>query len=343
MSDDPLPGSTPRPAASPFASGGDPPPARPRGPHDRRDGRPLLRVLTWTFLALLGLAAIVGLSVAAAWVYFHPAMGVEEGVVYGERAGRPLVLDVVRPARPNGVGVLYFTSGGWKSGGAGDFSRVAIAPLVRRGYTVFPVHHVSQPEATVMEIAEDMHRAVRFVRAHAADYGIDPDRLGVTGGSAGGHLALLVATRGAPGDPEATDPVDRASSAVQAVAIFYPVTDMLDLRGSTEDPGDGGPPKSFRRALEQDPVDMERWRETGRELSPIAFLSPAAPPTLILHGDADTLVPLDQSLRYRDRAREAGAPVEVLVHRGGGHGWVTMILDVARFGAWFDEHLLPGR
>lgn len=87
---------------------------------------------------------------------------------------------------------------------------------------------------------------------------------------------------------------------------------------------------------------MERWRTTGPALSPIRFVSPATPPTLVFHGDADTLVPLDQSERYRAAARDVGAEVELVVHRGGGHGWPTMIVDLIRFGSWFDRHLRPG-
>ena len=345
MSADRTPKPEPEPivAASPFSSGHAPIGSGAESAEPRRRGRPVLRILTWLFLGLLSLAALLGLAVAGAWVWYHPEFTVEKAVAYGERRGKPLLLDVVRPAKPNGLGIVYFTSGGWKSGGPGDFNAMALAPLLRRGYTIFPVYHVSQPEATVMEIVDDMHRAVRWIRTHAADYGIDPARIGVTGGSAGGHLALMIATRGGPGDDAAADPVDRESSAVQAVAIFYPVTDMTNLRGSTEDTGDGGPPKSFRAALDQEPVDMDRWKVTGPELSPIRYVSKDLPPTLIYHGDADTLVPLDQSQRYQAAAKDAGATVEVVVHPGGGHGWVSMIVDLIHFGSWFDEHLRRGR
>ena len=316
----------------------------PSAEHDSlpRRGRRVLRILTWLLLGLLGFAAVTGLTVAAAWIYYHPAFEVEKGIVYGERRGDPLQFDVIRPAKPNGMGIVYFTSGGWRSGGPGDFNPIVLAPLLRRGYTIFPVYHVSQPKATIREIVADSHRAIRFIRAHAADYSIDPDRLGLTGGSAGGHLALMIATLGGPGDPTATDAIDRGSSAVQAVAIFYPVTDFLDLGDSTENLHDGSPPKSFRAALEQDPVNMATWPETGRELSPLYFVSSDAPPTLIYHGDADTLVPLDQSQRYQARAREVGANVELVVHPGGGPGWPTMLLDLIRFGGWFDQYLRPG-
>ena len=88
--------------------------------------------------------------------------------------------------------------------------------------------HGSQPKFTIPEVLSDMNRSIRFIRHHAADYGIDPDRIGITGGSAGGHLSLMQGTAGDKGDPKAADPVDRESSRVQAVACFFPPTDFLD-------------------------------------------------------------------------------------------------------------------
>jgi acetyl esterase/lipase len=199
---------------------------------------------------------------------------------------------------------------------------------------------VSQPEATVAEIFEDVSRAIRHIRHHARDHGIDPARLGVTGGSAGGHLSLLLATRGGPGLTQTADPIDRESSAVQAVAIFYPVTDLLNLGNSTENLHDGGPPKSFVEAFRPQPNGLTNWVDIGKPLSPIFHLHPGVPPTLIYHGDADTLVPLDQSQRYQARAREVGPTVELVVHPGGKHGWLTMLWDIYHFADWFDQHLV---
>jgi len=102
-------------------------------------------------------------------------------------------------------------------------------------HTTFVVTHGSQPRFQIDEIAKDMLRAVRFIRAQAVDYGVDPAKLGISGGSAGGHLSLMVATQGGPGDPLAAAPVDRESSAVQAVASHYPPTHFLDWSGK----GDG--------------------------------------------------------------------------------------------------------
>lgn len=306
--------------------------ASPAHPHRTRG------FLTVAGIVALTAAMAVGAAVAAAWIYFHPSYTWTRGVVYGERHGTELTIDVVTPARPNGLGVIFVVSGGWKSG-TGSFQPWLAAPLLRHGYTVFPVYHLSQPEASVSEIFEDVSRGVRFVRAHAKEYGIDPERIGVTGGSAGGHLSLMLATRGGPGPADAEDPVSRASSSVQSVAIFYPVTDLTNLRGSTEDTGDGGPPKSFLKAFRQDPVDMPRWKETAASLSPILHVHEKLPPTLIHHGNADTLVPFDQSARYADRVREAGCEISLREVDDAGHGWLLMPLDIMAFAAWFDRTL----
>ncbi|MBI1177798.1 alpha/beta hydrolase fold domain-containing protein [bacterium] len=303
------------------------------------------RWLRITFQVAVSIVAFVACLVGGVWWYLHPAVQRTDGVVYGQRHGRALTLDVIRPAKPNGLGIALMVSGGWKSGKPGETPVWLMAPLLRRGYTVFAICHISQPQATVMEIIEDVYRGVRFVRYHAKEYGIDPDRLGVTGGSAGGHLSLMLATRGGPGPADAPDPVDRESSVVQAVAIFYPVTDLLNLGTSTENPGDGGPPKSFVKAFGfaekfgADSTNMPIWKTIGRDCSPIYFVSSNLPPTLIYHGDADTLVPLDQSQRFCQRAAELGCDVKLVVHHGGKHGWLSMIWDIRTFAAWFDDHL----
>src|SRR5262249_57803828 len=102
-------------------------------------------------------------------------------------------------------------SGGWVSSHA-SITRGPIQPFLNRGYTVFAVCHACQPKFTIPEILEDMNRAVRFIRYHAKDYGIDPDKIGITGGSAGGHLSLMQGTAGDKGKADAKDPIDQTSS-----------------------------------------------------------------------------------------------------------------------------------
>ncbi len=298
----------------------------------------LLRKTLWSLAAFLFLAAML---FGAGWWYFHPTVQRTNGIAYGKRGTETLAFDVLRPASPNGLGVLLLVSGGWKSGRPGGFGEWLAAPLIRRGYTVFPVYHVSQPRATIMEITGDMHRAVRFIRHHAREHGIDPQRLGVTGGSAGGHLGLMLATRGGPGRADAADPVERESSAVQAVAVFYPVTDLLNLGKSRENPGDGGPPKSYVKGFGPQATNLAAWKIIGREISPLHHVTSNLPPILIHHGDADTLTPLEQSQWFVEAAAKAGREVKLRVHPGGDHGWLTMPWDIRQFAAWFDEQLRP--
>jgi len=118
-------------------------------------------------------------------------------------------------------------SGGWVS------SHEQINPGIAkfftdRGQTVFEVVHGTQPKFTIPEIVQDIQRSVRFIRTHAAEYGVDPNRLGISGASSGGHLSLMTAALGKDGSPDAKDPVDRASSRIQAVACFFPPTDFLN-------------------------------------------------------------------------------------------------------------------
>ena len=300
-----------------------------------------LRRVLWTILKIVGvLLLLLIVLVASVWIYFHPNFTRTDNLVYTHRHGEELTIDMVKPASANGLGVLLMVSGGWKSG-RGSVRPWMVAPLLRRGYTVFAVYHISQPKATVMEINDDVHRAVRFVRHHAKEYGVDPNRLGVTGGSAGGHLSLMLATRDEPMPADSGDAIDRESSAVQAVAIFYPVTDLLNLGDSTENLHDGGPPKSFVKAFGPESTNLAVWRVIGRDLSPIFHVKSNLPPTLIYHGDADTLVPLDQSQRYQAEARKLGNTVELVVHHNGNHGWLSMLWDIRAFANWFDKYLKP--
>jgi acetyl esterase/lipase len=230
-------------------------------------------------------------------------------------------------------------------------SPMLVTPFLSRGYTTFAVVHGSQPRFQIPEIVEDVNRAVRFIRHHAADYGIDPNRLGVCGASAGGHLSLMIGTAGTPGDPKARDPVDRESSRVQAVACFFPPTDLLNYgKPGVEKihPMDHNRP--FRPAFDYravDPVrnlwvpitDEAKLRQIARDISPVYHVSPDDPPTFIMHGDADDLVPIQQSREIVAALEKAGVAAELVVKPQAGHGWLTIAADLSRFADWFDRHL----
>jgi acetyl esterase/lipase len=260
-------------------------------------------------------------------------------------------MDVFEPAKKNGAAVIFLVNGAWYSSHEEHtipFSFPHVTPenyegFLDRGYTVFAVVSSSQPKFTIPDLIEDYHRSIRFIRHNAARFGIDPDRLGITGASSGGQLALMIATQGTKGPADAKDPVEGESSEVNAVACFFPPTDFLNWGA----PGVDGVGLQSMRPLElafgPQAYTANGRQLLGREISPIYFLTANLPPTLIIHGDADDVVPLQQSVSFLNKARELGAPhVKLIVRKGKGHGWRGFWKspeDIDAFAAWFDEYL----
>jgi acetyl esterase/lipase len=273
-----------------------------------------------------------------------------EDVIYRRKHGTALTMDVFAPKEyANGAAIVLAVSGAWRS--SHDNIRPQFATeYAKRGYTVFTVVHGSSPRFSLPEILEDMHRAVRFVRSRADQHRIDPDRIGMTGASAGGHLSLMLGTSGTAGNPEAKDPVERFSSRVQAVACFFPPTDFLNygepgktLLGTDATRGFRAPfdfqefdDKTRAFFTIQDP---NRRLEIGRQMSPVYHVTPDDPPTLIIHGDADPLVPLQQSQLIIEKLKDARVPCDLIVKPGGAHGWPDIGNDVPALADWFDKYL----
>ena len=272
-------------------------------------------------------------------------------VIYGRKSGLAMTMDVFTPREgANGAGVVLIVSGGYFS------NHDAIVPnlfraLLNRGYTVFAVVHGSQPQFTVTEIVGDVNRAIRFIRFHAADYAIDPDRIGATGASAGGHLSLMLGAAPRDAKADAGDPVERVSSQVNAVACFFPPTDFLNY---------GGPGRELIHVTDFEPIfrpafefrqidrasnlwvpieDDDARRAISRTISPLQHVTPDDAPTLIYHGEADKLVPVQQSEAMVAKLKEAGVDAKLVVKPNAGHGWITMALDMEAFADWFDAHM----
>lgn len=273
-----------------------------------------------------------------------------EDVIYGRKHGVALTLDVFQPKEnANGAGLIFAVSGGWFSAHAAIRPEF-ISEFVSRGYTVFAVVHGSQPKFTIPEVLEDMHRATRFIRSKAADYKVDPERFGIYGASAGGHLSLMQGTAGNLGNMEAKDPVDCQSSRVQAVACFFPPTDFLNYGKEGEVALGRGVLKNFRAPFDFHEFDNsnkafvpitseERLLEIGRQISPINHVTADDPPTLIIHGDADLLVPIQQAQLIITKLKSVNVPAELVTKPGAAHGWPGLDKDLATLADWFDKHL----
>jgi acetyl esterase/lipase len=257
-------------------------------------------------------------------------------------------MDVFTPKEnANGKGVIWCVSGGWYSAKPAN---VGLAKeFVDRGYVVFEVVHGSTPKFTIPEVLEDMHRAVRFIKANAKKYNVDPDKLGISGGSAGGHLSLMQGNAPKAGDPKAANPVDRQSSRVAAVACFYPPTDFLNYGKEGEYALGNGTLKNFRAPFDfhefkdgrfVEITDEARRREIGKAISPAYHVTKESAPALVMHGDADKLVPIQQAELIGTKYKEAGVPFELVVKKGEAHGWKGLDKDVKVLADWFDKYLL---
>jgi acetyl esterase/lipase len=272
-----------------------------------------------------------------------------EDVIYGQKDGMGLSLDVLTPEKnTKGIGLVLVSSGSWKSSKSNllaDEERKRndhwVQGLLKGGYTLFVVRHGSSPRYFVPEMIEDVRRAVRFVRLNAKKYHVDPDHLGITSGSSGGHLSLMVALTADDGKPEAKDPLERISSRLQAVVAWFPPTDMINW-GATNGYKliEGMRPGFFQQVFGK-VTDLETQLKT---ISPIYHLTKDDPPLLLIHGDADKTVPVQQSKILKAKYDELGLPNDLVIKEGGGHTyWPGILENYPAVWNWFDRYLKPAR
>jgi acetyl esterase/lipase len=256
-----------------------------------------------------------------------------------------LTLDVLIPeTKPKNIGVIFIVSGSWKSRKntvREDEERQRnqhwAQGLLNGGYTLFLVRHGSSPRYFVSEMPNDIRRAVRFIRLHAKDYGIDPNRIGISGASSGGHLALMAALTADDGKPDAKDPVERVSSRAQAIVAWFPPTDLTNFGGEA----------GYRNAEKLRPTLFQEMfgkvtdlESQLKSISPINFVTQNAPPLLLIHGDADKTVPIQQSEVLKAKYEEIKRPVQLVVQPGGPHTfWLGIEKNYPAIWEWFDRYL----
>jgi acetyl esterase/lipase len=280
-------------------------------------------------------------------------------VVYGRTYGAALTLDVLTPIHgANGAAVLCIQSGDFVSQPLAESDNYVLEPFLLHGYTVITVVHGGFPKYTIAETIRHVERAVRFIRFHARDYAIDPHRIGVTGSSSGGYLALMLATAGAKEPPLAdeSDPVgkpdeiDAVSCRVQAAGCYFAPTDWLDYGAENKCVLDASFGPQLQAMFQFYEFDKRRFTFTpitdrARIVRVLADISPArrvtkeTAPILLLHGENDPTVPLQQSQLMIERLKAAGVPAKLVIKPGAGHGWNGQDKDLDQVRLWFDTNL----
>ena len=238
-------------------------------------------------------------------------------IVYARIGDRALHINLTLPTadvtKPRPA-VIWIHGGGW-SGGDYKLDPSAEFGLTKAGFVTGTVEYRLTGEAKYPAQIEDCKAAIRFLRANATKYGIDPDRIGVWGGSAGGHLVALLGTTGGMKQLEGTEGNPGYSSRVQAVCDLFGPTNFSDSQLKLYIPA----VVEMIDALLGGPVAQNRG--LARLASPVEFASKDDPPMLILHGDEDPLVPMSQSEELYNALKRAGADVTLVKVKHAGHGF----------------------
>jgi acetyl esterase/lipase len=227
--------------------------------------------------------------------------------------------------------IVWVHGGAWLAGSKENCPAVR---FLRHGYAAASINYRLSRHAIFPAQIEDCKAAIRFLRANAEKYNIDPNRIGVWGASAGGHLVALLGTAG---DVKEFDkgPNLNVSSRVQAVCDFFGPTDFTKM-SKFPSTMDHDAPNSPESQLIGGPV--QEIKEACKRANPITYVSKDDPPFLICHGDKDPLVPHNQSVLLNDALKQAGVSVIFHTVKGGGHGFRDRQVDrmVQQF---FDKHL----
>ncbi|HEV2150331.1 MAG TPA: alpha/beta hydrolase [Longimicrobiaceae bacterium] len=263
-------------------------------------------------------------------------------VTYAVMDGQPQRLDIAWPKQPGPHPLVVLIHGGGWSGGDKSSYHDAMRLLVGQGYAAASVNYrlAAAPRNTFPAAVEDVRCAVRWLRSHAGEYGIDPSRIAALGSSAGGHLAAMLGTAPDVAGLDGSCPLREPSPAVSAVVATAGPHDIRTA--GALNPSQRGMVENFLGVRPE--LDMQR----ALLASPAVHVDAGAPPFLLIHGTADQVVPIRQSRSMRDTLRAAGVPATLVELPGVGHSVGELTTD-PRFRvstcttlAFLRQHLQPG-
>lgn len=253
-------------------------------------------------------------------------------VIYGHKDGLAMTFDVFEPeGKANGGAVVFIVSGGWFSRwNPPEQQRGVLQPFLAAGFKGFAVRHGSSPRYSIAEAVADVRRAIRTIRRDAKEYAIDPERIGVCGMSAGGHLTLMLATTGDDGNPDARDPLDQVSSRIAAGVALVPPSDLTNYVWST--PGLEAKYRQF--------PGLNMSKEDAKDVSPLYHVTKDDAPCLVMSGGKDTLVLPEQGRWIHEKMDEIGVTNKFIVYENSGHGLENdMPSAVKEAVEWFGERM----
>lgn len=262
-----------------------------------------------------------------------PKTKLVEDIVYSTVDGRELKLDMIMPAEGDGPfpGLIVIHGGAWRAGNKKDV-RFAMEEAAKRGYVAISPQYRFCPKDLFPKQVYDVKAAVRWLRTNAKEYKVDPDHLGATGFSAGGHLSLMLGSTGPDDGLEGDAPAGSPSSRVQAVVNYFGPTDL----GASDIPEVSKPLVSgFIGGSAKDKP------EEVKKASPLTYVTKDDPPTLTFQGTKDPLVPHTQATKLADAQTKAGVAGRVELMVGAGHGWAGPELKhtLDETFAFFDRYL----
>src|SRR5438270_187394 len=246
----------------------------------------------------------------------------EPNVEYSNPDNQHLLLDIARPSKGDGPfpAILCIHGGGFRAGNRLVYDALCMR-LAQQGYVAATVEYRLAPKYQFPAAVYDCKAAVRWLRANASRYHIDPERVGVTGGSAGGHLALFLGVTGGVKEFEGDGGDPDQSSKVACVVSYYGPSDFTKSYGHSKD------------AAEVLPLflggDLEKAHRRHVEASPLYWVTPDAAPTLCVHGTKDEYVAYEQATWIVDKLKAADVEAELLTLEGAGHGFKGQDADKA--------------
>ena len=261
-------------------------------------------------LALLTAAAFPSSNASGT----EPGHSVHRDIVFGGVDGQKLALDLYLPAKQRPPLIVWVHGGGWGSGSKSD---MPLGHLVPEGFAIASVDYRLSGVAPFPAQAHDIKAAIRFLRAHASELGVNAERIAIGGGSAGGHLAQLVGVTNGNRELEGANGATEASSDVQAIVSFYGMSDFTTILQQSTPHGLNVRVPALQALLGGQPSEKP---DLARLASPVFYVNAKSPPLLLIHGDEDPQAPFEQSREMEAAYRKAGARVQFEVVRGGGHG-----------------------